>query len=37
MNIFYVFPYKSIVIGALTLEIIFSTYYQTNKYLLHML
>ena len=31
------FPYKSIVIGALTLEIIFSAYYQTKRYLLHML
>ena len=37
MYIFYMFPYKSIVIGALTLEIIFSAWYQTNRYLLHML
>ena len=37
MNIFYMFPYKSIVISAFTLEIIFSACYQTNRYLLHML
>ena len=37
INIFYVCPYKSIVIGAYTLGIIFSTCYQTNRYLLHML
>ena len=37
MNIFYKFPYKSIVIGALSLEIIFSACYQINRYLLHML
>ena len=36
-NIFNMFPYKSIVIGVLTLEMIFSACYQTNKYLLHML
>ena len=38
MNIIYMFPHKSIIIGALTLEIIFSACYQTNRYkLLHML
>ena len=37
MNIFYMFPYESIVIGALTVEIIFSVCYQTNSYMLHML
>ena len=38
MNIFYMFPYKSIVIvGALTLKIIFSACHQINRYLLHML
>ena len=37
MNIFYMFPYKSIVIGAKTLEIVFSACHQTNRYLLHML
>ena len=37
MNIFYMFPYKSIVIGTKTLEIILSTCYQTNRYVLHML
>ena len=37
MNIFYMFPYKSIVIGAKSLDIIFSACYQTNIHLLHML
>ena len=37
MNIFYLFSYQSIVIGALTLEIMFSACYQTYRYLLHML
>ena len=37
MNLFYMTPYKSNVIGAQTLEIIFSTCYQTNRYSLHML
>ena len=35
MNILYVVPYKSIVIGALTSEIMFCECYQTNWYLLH--
>ena len=37
MNIFYRFPYKSIVIGAYTLEIIFGACYQTNRYVLYIL
>ena len=31
------FPYKSIVIDALTLDILFSACYQTNIYWFHML
>ena len=31
------FHYLTIVIGAYTLEVILSAYYQTYRYLLHML
>ena len=36
MNIFYIFLYKYIVIGAQTVEIIFNACYQINRYLLQM-
>ena len=31
MNIFYMFPYTSIVIGALTLEIMLSAWHHTYR------